>query len=115
MGQNVAWTDGLLTVSKDTMRRRMFLGLLLVTAAFRSRDLQAEQRSASRTPRKIKDVKPIYPAQSLAAGDEGVIIVDLRVAASGEVTDARVLKSECPALNEQARQPCAVGGSRRCS
>ena len=42
---------------------------------------------------KTKDVKPIYPAQSLDAGDEGVVIVELKVAVSGEVTDARVFRS----------------------
>jgi TonB family protein len=65
-------------------------------------DVQAAQLAHVRAPRKIMDVKPLYPEQSLAAGDEGVVIVELKVDASGTVTDARVLSSKCPALNESA-------------
>jgi protein TonB len=102
MADNVAGTVELITVSKHTMGRRRFWALLAICAAFGAGNAQAEQQSGLRTPRKIKDVKPIYPAQSLAAGNEGVVIVELKVAASGEVTDARVLRSECRVLNEAA-------------
>ena len=64
--------------------------------------VQAAQLANVKAPRKIKDVKPLYPEQSLTAGDEGVVIIELKVDASGTVTDARVLSSGCPALNESA-------------
>jgi TonB family protein len=65
-------------------------------------DVDAAQLADVKAPRKITDVKPVYPEQSLAAGDEGVVIVELKVDASGRVTDAHVLSSRCPALNESA-------------
>ncbi len=65
-------------------------------------ELQAVQSATVSAPRKIKDVKPVYPEQSLAAGDEGVVIAELDVDASGAVTAARVLWSKCPALNDSA-------------
>jgi TonB family protein len=65
-------------------------------------DVQAAQSAAVKTPRKIKDVKPVYPETSLSAGDEGVVVVELKVDASGSVADARVMWSKCPALNESA-------------
>jgi TonB family protein len=64
--------------------------------------LQAAQLSGVKVPRKIKDVKPVYPPQSLTAGDEGVIVVELKVEASGSVTNARVIWSKCSALNDAA-------------
>jgi TonB family protein len=64
--------------------------------------LQAAQSATVSAPRKIKDVKPVYPEQSLAAGDEGAVIVEMEVDASGAVAAARVLWSKCPALNDSA-------------
>jgi periplasmic protein TonB len=65
-------------------------------------DSHAAQSDAVKTPRKIKDVKPVYPEKSVMAGDEGVVVVELKVDASGSVSDARVLWSKCSALNESA-------------
>ena len=86
------------------MRRRLASVLIAATVVMAAPlgDLQAEQVGAVQGPRKIKDVKPVYPKQSLSAGDEGVVIVELKVDASGSVTEARVLRSKCPALNESA-------------
>jgi TonB family protein len=86
------------------MRSRLMWGALVAVAMFAGRpvELRAVQRADVKTPRKIKDVKPVYPEQSLAAGDEGVVIVELKVDPSGSVADARVLRSKCPALNEPA-------------
>jgi protein TonB len=53
-------------------------------------------------PRKIKDVKPAYPRESLLAGDEGVIILELRVTTSGAVGDVRILMSHCKRLEQAA-------------
>jgi len=80
---------------------RVLLAAAVITTTQCS-DVQAGQLSAVKGPRKIKDVKPAYPKESLSAGDEGVVLVELKVDASGLVTDARVLRSKCPALNESA-------------
>jgi TonB family protein len=53
-------------------------------------------------PRKIKDVKPVYPPKSLQAGDEGMVIVEFSGDESGTVAAARVLFSKCPALDQAA-------------
>jgi len=77
----------------------------LIVATFMAGEfsgLRAAQLSGVKGPRKVKDVKPVYPPRSLAAGDEGAVLVELSVAASGLVTDARVLWSKCPALDEAA-------------
>ena len=52
-------------------------------------------------PTKIKDVKPVYPADALAAGVQGVVILEAVIAPSGYVSDARVLRS-VPALDQAA-------------
>ena len=53
-------------------------------------------------PRKIKDVKPVYPRESLEAGDEEVIILELNVTASGTVEEAHPLWSQCKRLEHAA-------------
>ena len=52
-------------------------------------------------PTKIKDVKPVYPADALAAGVQGVVILEAVIAPSGYVSDARVLRS-VPGLDQAA-------------
>jgi TonB family protein len=79
----------------------MFVAVALVATGLTGTCAEA-QVAPVRPPRKVKDVKPVYPAESLSAGDEGWVIVDLTVAPSGSVTDARVIGSKCPALNEAA-------------
>ncbi len=54
------------------------------------------------TPQKIKDVGPVYPRESLQAGDEGVVILELRVTTSGTVGQTRVLWSHCERLDQAA-------------
>ena len=54
-------------------------------------------------PMKIADVKPIYPPEARAAGVQGVVILELRIATDGTVADARVLRS-IPLLDEAALQ-----------
>ncbi|MFI5177002.1 MAG: TonB family protein [Vicinamibacterales bacterium] len=51
-------------------------------------------------PRKIRDVKPVYPQEALAAGVQGVVILEAVIGPAGNVTDARVLRSV--ALLDQA-------------
>jgi TonB family protein len=54
------------------------------------------------TPPKIKDVRPVYPRESLQAGDEGVVLVELSVTTSGTVGQARILWSQCKRLDQAA-------------
>ena len=86
------------------MRSQAFFSALIVAVlmAGEPSELRAAQVSGSKPPRKLKDVKPAYPARSLVAGDEGAVLVELSVGASGSVTDARVVWSKCPALDEAA-------------
>jgi TonB family protein len=54
-----------------------------------------------RPPRKIRDVRPVYPAEALAAGVQGIVIVEATIGADGKVADARVLRS-APPLDQAA-------------
>jgi TonB family protein len=86
------------------MRSQPFLSALIVAMMMAGElsQLHAAQPSGLKPPRKLRDVKPVYPARSLVAGDEGVVLVELIVGASGSVTDARMLWSKCRALDEAA-------------
>lgn len=57
--------------------------------------------SGIRAPRKITDVRPVYPAIALAAGVTGVVIIEARIDEAGNVADARVLRS-IPLLDQAA-------------
>jgi TonB family protein len=52
-------------------------------------------------PRRIKDVKPEYPAAALEARVAGVVIVEALIGAEGKVVKARVLRS-IPLLDQAA-------------
>jgi TonB family protein len=52
-------------------------------------------------PRKIRDVKPIYPEIARAARVSGVVIIEATIAEDGTVRDARVLRG-VPLLDEAA-------------
>jgi TonB family protein len=54
------------------------------------------------TPRKLNDVKPVYPRESLQAGDEGTVLLELSITASGTVEEARILWSGCQRLDKAA-------------
>jgi protein TonB len=45
------------------------------------------------TPRKLRDVKPIYPPEAQSAGVSGVVIIETTIGVDGRVSDARVLRS----------------------
>ena len=57
--------------------------------------------SAIRPPTKIVDVKPVYPAIAQSARVQGVVILELAIAADGSVTEAKVLRS-IPLLDQAA-------------
>ncbi|MYB32185.1 MAG: M56 family metallopeptidase [Acidobacteria bacterium] len=52
-------------------------------------------------PRKIQGVAPVYPPEALAAGAEGVVVVEAAISSTGEVTDVEVVRS-VPLLDEAA-------------
>ena len=66
-----------------------------VTAASNPNAPQAPIRIGGdiREPRKIKDVRPVYPPDALAAQVSGVVILEATVAKDGSVRDVRVLRS----------------------
>jgi TonB family protein len=55
-----------------------------------------------RPPRKIKDVRPVYPAAARAAGIAGTVILKASITAEGTVGDVQVLKSVDSALDDAA-------------
>ena len=52
-------------------------------------------------PRKIQDVRPVYPLEAQAARVTGVVIIEARIGPDGSVTNARVLRS-IPMLDQPA-------------
>jgi TonB family protein len=54
-----------------------------------------------RTPTKIKDVKPVFPAEAQAARVQGVVILETIIDVDGHVRAARVLRS-IPMLDDPA-------------
>jgi protein TonB len=56
---------------------------------------------AIKPPVKIQDVPPVYPPDALAAGIKGVVILEARIDADGNVENARAIKS-IPELDQAA-------------
>jgi TonB family protein len=56
---------------------------------------------AIKSPERIHNVMPVYPAEARANGIEGVVIVETIVGIDGSVADARVLRTT-PALDQAA-------------
>ena len=56
---------------------------------------------AIRTPTKIKDVRPVYPAIAQSARVQGVVIIEATIGPTGQVQDAKVLRS-IPLLDQAA-------------
>jgi TonB family protein len=52
-------------------------------------------------PRKIKDVRPIYPTEAQDARVQGVVIVEVRVEPDGRISNTRVMRS-IPELDKAA-------------
>jgi periplasmic protein TonB len=78
------------------MNLRVRAGMLAVVL------LSAPVTGQVSTPSKVKDVKPAYPPESLKMGDEGVVVIELSIAASGQVSNAQILWSGCERLNKSA-------------
>jgi TonB family protein len=54
-----------------------------------------------KTPTKVRDVRPVYPAEALTARIQGVVILEATIDTEGRVYDARVMRS-IPGLDEAA-------------
>ena len=52
-------------------------------------------------PRKIHDVKPIYPQIAMTAKVQGVVIIEATIGKDGSVTNAKILRSQ-PLLDQAA-------------
>ena len=52
-------------------------------------------------PRRVKDAAPVYPAKAIAAGIEGVVMVEIFVDVAGKVSEPRVIRS-LPLLDQAA-------------
>jgi len=52
-------------------------------------------------PRKIRDVKPAFPPDAMAAGIQGVVILETTIAPDGSVSNAKILRS-VPMLDQAA-------------
>jgi protein TonB len=85
-----------MTVSKGTLVVLLALTVLVAPTS------SLEQSSGLREPRKVKHVEPSYPREALRNGDEGELLVEFRVNASGRVVEARTVLSGCPRLNDAA-------------
>jgi TonB family protein len=55
-----------------------------------------------KAPTKIKDVRPVYPEIAQQERVSGIVILELRIDAEGNVTDAKVIRS-VPLLDDAAR------------
>ena len=56
-----------------------------------------------KVPAKIKDVKPVYPADALQSRVQGVVIFEVVIDEAGKVAEARVLRS-IPLLDQAAQE-----------
>src|SRR5436309_6304767 len=52
-------------------------------------------------PTKIRDVKPVYPADAQGSGVQGIVIIEATIDPAGKVFDARVVRS-IPLLDKAA-------------
>jgi len=81
---------------------------LLVTAAVAAPVIYASVDPAQvrvggdiKEPKKIKDVKPVYPEAAKSAGVQGMVIIETQIAKDGSVNAAKVLRS-VPELDRAA-------------
>ena len=82
--------------------------ILEALAALPQRDAPADPPNAPirigdgvAPPRKIHDVRPVYPPAAREAGVEGLVVLEATIDPTGEVSDIEVLKS-VPELDEAA-------------
>jgi TonB family protein len=71
--------------------------------AARDQDPITRVEGANR-PRKVKDVKPVYPAEALEKKIQGVVVLECIADEAGKVIDLRMIKSPDPILTHAAMQ-----------
>ncbi len=88
-----------------SLLRPVTLALLLALGGTASLQAQDEPLTAGAegvpVPKKTRHVQPVYPAEALAQGIRGIVILDLVVDARGKVASTSVLRS-VPGLDEAA-------------
>ena len=89
-------------VSNQDMRQRFLITVRICATIVSVCMLSAQVLGQASAPRKVNDVKPVYPRESLRAGDEGVVLIELSVTASGTVGETRILWSGCQRLDQAA-------------
>jgi TonB family protein len=57
--------------------------------------------SGIRPPRKVKDVRPVYPAVAQSARVQGVVVIEATIRADGTVAETKVVRS-IPLLDQAA-------------
>jgi TonB family protein len=79
--------------------------MALAPAAASAKQTQEPVRvgGSVQAPERVRYVAPVYPADAASARVSGIVILEAVVGPSGEVTDAKVLKS-IPLLDEAALQ-----------
>ena len=63
-------------------------------------------------PKRIVDVKPMYPQIAQQAKIQGIVIIEATIGKDGSVKEARVLRP-VPMLTRRRSTPCASGDTRR--
>jgi TonB family protein len=68
-------------------------------------------------PKKLRDVRPVYPADAMAANVQGVVILEATIDATGNVRNARVLRGQplldaaaVEAVNQWQYEPTLLNG-----
>jgi TonB family protein len=91
-GVHVKWHEMRWPCARESISATIVAGCLLAVAV----------SGQGFAPKKIKDVRPVYPRESLQAGDEGMVILELTITTSGAVGDVVILWSECQRLEQAA-------------
>jgi TonB family protein len=55
-------------------------------------------------PRKVKDVKPVFPAAAIAKGIQGVVVLEAVIDANGRVKGLQTMSAPDPMLSEAAKE-----------
>jgi len=76
--------------------------------AWRSPDADADRAASVRVgaavpaPRRVREVRPRYPAEAQAEGAAGTVILEVLINGDGKISELRVLRSVHPLLDEAA-------------
>jgi protein TonB len=55
-----------------------------------------------KAPAKVRDVRPVYPAEAQSARIQGIVIIEATIGADGRVRQTRVLRPVSPLLDDAA-------------